>query len=444
MPLVDELPPRLRAPLRQAATLAATSLWIAPAVSAVVALTLAMLLLVWNPSMTWLPGRLDDPIAARAGLSAVVTATVAAVSLVGTGTIVALQLATGQYSPRLLRDVLTDGTIRWSLGGLVGVVVYSLVVLTQTVEGRPSEAAVALGLLGGVAAVGLLVLFVSEVTNRIRLETIIEDVTAAALASVESTYPRDAEAVDVEVPDHATTLHAPRSGYVQSVELEALAKAAASHGVHLRIRLPVGEYLVRDTAVAWAWAADDGGGEEVGEGTHDDLVDAVDRALALGVDRTLSGDPAYGLRHLVDIGLRGVSPSVNDPTTTVQCIHNATRVLIRLAQRPLHDGQATRDGCRAVLPRPDLGDHLGLAQSQLLQYGGHDPRVVEALAQQLRDLAEATPADPALLRTHLQRLRADAEGRDHRPHDRELVESAFARVDEALEGTADDEDPSTG
>lgn len=444
MTLLDDVPPRLRAPLRQVTSLAATSLWIAPAIATVVAIALAVVLLVWDPTTAWLPLQLEEAaVSARAGLSAVITATVAAVSLVGTGTIVALQLATGQYSPRLLRGVLKDPGIRWSLAGLVGVVVYAILVLTQTSDVDPPAAAIGVGLLSGVVAVGLLVLFVHEVSDRMRLESILKDVTDQAMAAVGATYPDDAEATDTSVPDGATCLPATRSGYLQSVSWDVIARAAADHGVHVRLRLPVGEFLVRGTTAAWTWSTDDVH-HTVPDGAVAALVDAVDRALALGIDRTIRSDPAYGLRHLVDIGLRGVSPSVNDPTTTIQCIANATPVLVLLAQRPLHAGVTTRDGSRVVLPRPDLADHLTLAQSQLLQYGGHDVRVVEALAQQLRDLAEATPADHAVLREHLQRLRADAEDRDHRPHDRDLLESALAHVDEVLSGTADDQEPSAG
>lgn len=443
MPFEEDAPPRLRGPLRQAASWVATSLWIAPTAAAVVALLLATWLLEADPSVAWLPMDLDDAAAAQAGLTSIVTATVTAVSLVATGTIVALQLAAGQYSPRLLREVLDDPRVRGALAGLVGVVVYALVVVVQTTEDDPAPAAVALGVALGIVAIGLLVLFVHRITGRIRLETILEEVTDTALQAIAATYPRDGVSSDVEVPDHARPLHARRSGYVQTVSLDALADVAASHGVHLRLRLPVGEYLVRGTTAAWAWAGEGADGDA--DGTAEALEEAVDHALALGVDRTMEGDPAYGLRHLVDIALRAISPAVNDPTTAVQCVHNGTRILVELAERPLVDGRAERDGCTASLPRPDLADHLALAQAQVLQYGGGDARVVEALAQQLRDLAEATDADRDVLRACLDELQVDTGQRDLRPRDRALVDDALRRVEDALSGVVDDdEDVSAG
>ena len=455
--LVDDLPPRLRAPLKQVVSVTATSLWVAPLVTAVLAAALALALIRFDPGRGTIPLVLADAEAARAAMTSIIGATIAATSLVITGTIIALQLATGQYSPRLLRGVLTDRGIRWSFGALVGVVVYMLVLLSQTGGERLPRAGAAIALLLGVGVVALLVYFTNHIIKRLRLETIVGDVTSRTLACIEATHPRDHhELDDGHVPDDAVSVAAQRSGYVQAASLDALVDAAARHAVNLRLRPRVGDFLVAGTTAAWAWAVDgaedhrsdapDGRHRPTGEDAQD-LARRVNRALALGVDRTLDGDPAYGLRHLVDIGLRGVSTGVNDPTTAVQTIHHATRVLVALASRPLTHGVASRDGCRAVLPKPDLAAHFELAQSQLLQYGGGDARVVEALAAQLRDVQEGgtRPERTALVRHHLQRLRVDVERRDHHPDDRELLATALDRVERLLDhDTPDDEDSSAG
>lgn len=455
--VIEQLPSRLRAPLRRLGALTATSLWVAPLVASLVAASVALLLARFDPGGAAVPIALVEVEAARAAIAAILGATIAATSLVVTGTIVALQLATGQYSPRLLRGVLTDRGIRWSLGGLVGTVVYLLVLLSRTGGEQLPRTGMAVALLLGVGVIALLVYFVHHIIQRLRLETIIGDVTKRTLAAVEATHPLDGhgELEDAEVPDAAVSVIALRSGYVQTASLQGLAKAAASHGVNLRLRPRVGDFLVGGTTAAWAWPAqetDDQHGEDgATHGPHGEdaehLAKRVDRSLTLGVDRTLEGDPAYGLRHLVDIGLRAVSPGINDPTTAVQTIHHATRILVALASRRVHHGVADRDGCRAVLPRPDLAAYLELAQAQLLQYGGGDPRVVEALAAQLRDVQEGgTRAQrTALVRRHLERLQTDVQRRDHHPDDLDLLQTALDRVERRLTDDApDDEESSAG
>lgn len=446
--LIDDLPPRLRAPIRQALSITETSLWVAPAIVGVGALALAIALVRYDPGSDYLPLVLADADAGRAALTSIVSATIAATSLVITGTIVALQLATGQYSPRLLRGVLTDGGIRWSLAALVGSVVYMLVVLSQTGGEIIPRSAVAIGLGLGVTVIGLLVFFTHHLVQRLRLETIIGDVTNRTLRAIDETHPPDhAELDDGRVPDGAVSVPARRSGYIQAASLAALAGAAAEHGVHLRVRLRVGDFLVDGTTAAWVWRQDGDADPGLGTEALEDLGAQVDNALALGVDRTLDGDPAYGLRHLVDIGLRAVSPGINDPTTAVQAIHHATRLLVQLASRPVTHGVDERDGHRAVLPKPDLAAHLELAQSQLLQYGGGDPRVVEALAAQLRDVVEAGTRHERLdlVRRYLDRLRTDLERRDHHPDDVEVIDTALTRVETVLTSRSpDDEDETAG
>lgn len=441
--LLDHLPPRLRAPVRRVLTTIATSLWFAPLLAGTIAAVTALGLVTLDPFADAIPLKLEDQEAMRSALTSIISATIAATSLAVTGTIIALQLATGQYSPRLLRDVLTDGGVRWTLATYVGTVVYLLMVVGNTTENRLPKAAVAVGFLLGVVVIALLVFFVHHIVQRLRLETIIGDVTRRTLRTIEETHPADAEPDEApEVPDDATGVPARRSGYVQAATVEALAIAAAHAGMHVRARLRVGDYLTRGTTAVWAWCDD---GHDLPD--VDELADAVDDSFVLGDDRTLDGDPAYGVRHLVDIGCRAVSPGINDPTTAVQCIHHATTVLVSLASRPLQHEVRWHDGHVAVLPKPDLAAILELAQAQLLQYGGGDPRVVDALATQLRDVVEAgtVPERRDLVRERLACLREDVERRDHSDASLALIERSLERVATLLDtDEADDEEGPAG
>ena len=89
-----------------------------------------------------------------------------------------------------------------------------------------------------------------------------------------------------------------------------------------------------------------------------------DRALAgcvrLGKDRTMEQDVAFGLRQLVDVAERALSPGINDPTTAVQALDELHDLLRRLASRPLPDGvhHDTDDRVRLLTPAPQFGAFL--------------------------------------------------------------------------------------
>jgi uncharacterized membrane protein len=449
---VEQLLARLRAPLARLRTIANGSLWLGPAFAVVVAVAAAALLLELGEgrqrTLLGLDLFVETPGAAREALGSIVSATIAATSLVFTGTVVALQLATGQYSPRLLRDVLTDRGIQVVLSGLAGTVVYALVVLRQVPdEGVVPSWATLVAFLLGLGVVGILVYFLQHLIQLLRLETVVGRVTGETLAVLEHVHPPDADdPSDPDVPDGAVAIPARRSGHVQAIGLQALADAATAADVHLRVREGVGAFVVAGTTAAWAWPTDADAPQEPDEDAVRRLTDRVDEALALGVDRTITADVSYGMRHLVDIALRGVSPGVNDPTTAVQCIHQLTRVLVALSSRPLHQRVARSGDSVVVVPQPDLPAYLDLAQAQVLHYGGGDARVIEALAGQLRDVVEAGTGHGRVsaVRARLDLLREDAARRDHTSGDARTVDAALERVEAVLQGRTDEDEGSAG
>ena len=68
----------------------------------------------------------------------------------------------------------------------------------------------------------------------------------------------------------------------------------------------------------------------------------IGEASIIGVTRTMQQDIDFGLRQLNDIGLRALSPAVNDPTTAIEVILRVSSVLRPLLLADLPD-QAVRD-----------------------------------------------------------------------------------------------------
>src|SRR5262249_50601389 len=119
-----------------------------------------------------------------------------------------------------------------------------------------------------------------------------------------------------EVPVGAAAIASPRSGYVQSVHSGQLLAEAAGHGVCLRLRPRVGEHVVAGRTRAWIWAAS----------PHDPAPDpqaflpVLRDGVRIGFERTLEQDAALGIRQLVDVACKALSPAVNDPYTAVQAV----------------------------------------------------------------------------------------------------------------------------
>jgi uncharacterized membrane protein len=194
-------------------------------------------------------------------------------------------------------------------------------------------------------------------------------------------------------PEWAVPLLAPMSGYVQSAHPEQLFPLASQHSVHVRLQVWVGDHIVSGTVLAWVWTA------APDEPAPDPVLfqDALARAVQIGFERTQQQDIALGIRQLVDMACKALSPAANDPYTAVQAIDHLAVIFCALAARPLGDTVAADPTRRAavVVPGRRFGDYLGMMCGLIRRYGCAEPTVSLALLRLLRDCTAVLSDDPA-------------------------------------------------
>jgi uncharacterized membrane protein len=413
------------------------SLWVLPTAVVLVSFGVASLLVALEP---YVPDPLDritfggTPEGARAVLSELAGATFTVTGVMFSLTIVALQMASSQFSPRLLRTFLRDRRTQGVLAGMLGSGVFDVAVL-RTVrsggegqgEGFVPQLAVSASLLYGLVAVGMLVFFLHHLTSHMRVDVIMRDIRRDTVAQLRK-LPADRRDLPdqqaVEPPPAAVPLLAKVEGYLQTVDVAVLGRAAEEQHAVIRLRPTMGAWVSRGTTLAWAWSVDGDVAPDRGA-----LANAMHRSLHLGPDRTESDDLAFGLRQLVDIAVRALSPGVNDPTTAVQALDQLSAILTAAAHHPLGADQATdaEGRLRASIPRPGFADHLELAVDQIRRYATGEPAVLLAIVELLTDLAEqvADSADrAAAVRVQLARTEAAADVADP---------AVRRRLDEAIE-----------
>jgi uncharacterized membrane protein len=166
----------------------------------------------------------------------------------------------------------------------------------------------------------------------------------------------------------------------------------------IEVRFGIGGYVPTGADLfAVRGAANDVDGVELGKG------------VILAEERTITQDPAFALRAIVDIALRALSPAVNDPTTAVQALDGIDALLMELAARDLERGRITgEDGAlRVVYPNMVWEDLLDLSLTEIRHYGAETPQIARRLRALLLGLAEQAPAARRRgLDDHLARLDA--------------------------------------
>lgn len=364
--------------------------WVLPLVFALAAALLGLGLTVLDD---WLDTSLELPLlfaggpeGARSLLSAIITSMISFTGLVFSITVVVLQLTSSQFSPRVLRTFLRDWFNQVALGVFVATFVYSLVVL-RAVRGTAEtdtfvpqvSVTVAFGFV--LASVAVFIFYIDHIAQSIRAATIVTQIGEDTRAVIGRTHPSDTRGLPGVAPPAGagTRVTSEAPGVVQQVDGQGLLELAEEHGVTIRVLRAVGEFVPEGADLF----------DVLGTAPPD--AAALRAQVLLGKERVLDDDPGFGLRQLVDIAERALSPGINDPTTAVQVIDQLHDLLRRLAARPLPGWQTFGEDDRVAVhvPRATFEDHLHLAVDEIARWGADSPRVQRRLRVMLVDVHEA-------------------------------------------------------
>lgn len=398
------------------------------------------------------------PGAARTVLDAIASSLITVTALTFSLTVVTLQLASSQFSPRLLRTFLRDRFVHATLALFLATFTYALTVLRTVRTGDDGvmpfvpQLSVTVAFLLTLASVLALVLFLAHLATEIRVETMLKNVHRDASdvvrrvlgppgdrADRKADRDRDGDIASARPPAHAWPVPAGASGFLVRIDEQALLSAAVqADAVVLLDRYP-GNVVVAGTPIAAVWPRRPASSPSDSDGeTTRRLAERVAAGVSTGPERTSEQDIGFGLRQLVDVTSKALSPGINDPTTAVHALGHCAVLLCELAgydlgPRLLHDEQHR---VRVVLRRPVFAELLELAIAQPRRYGAADPVVLARLFTLLREVAWSVgqPEQRAAVTEQLVRLRATADGQDFDEWERQRLAGMAEQVEQALAG----------
>lgn len=334
------------------------------------------------------------PEAARSLLETIASSMITVTSLTFSLTVVTLQLASSQFSPRLLRTFTRDRIVHNTLALFVATFAYGLTVLrsirveTSSGSGFVPELAVTFAFVLALASVVGLVFFLAHLARQIRVETMLHDVHRETHGTLERIFPTDREPIDATVIPHtaATPLPVHSSGFLLNVDRRSALSAAVAADAVVVVDATPGTSLVRGVPFARAWAAN---GSSLAESRLEELEEGLNDAVSLGFERTSAQDASFGLQQLLDVANKALSPGVNDPTTAVHALGHVSTVLCAVGARTT-GSEALRDDhgrTRIILTYPTFAQLLDLVMDQVVTYAFSDSRTAERTLAMLREIA---------------------------------------------------------
>lgn len=290
---------------------------------------LPALIMVGGLVLAWLAGAADDALgpdvdlpfvlrmdtnAATWLLSTVAGAMITTVGVVFSLTVVSLQLASSQFSPRVMRSFIRDRLSQIVIGLLVATFVFCVLTLPD-VSGETTAPAPRISLTVAVAltlvTVIAIIVHLDHLARHLQVGEVVRKIAAegeAVLRANQRISPRLSPVEDVNSmrpPPDAMRIDCPIGGWVAQVDAERLL-AAIPPGTTVRLETRVGVYIHAGEPLFMVWPP-------VSDKVRDQLVGSVD----VENSRTMQQDVDFALRQLVDIGLRALSSAINDPSTAV-------------------------------------------------------------------------------------------------------------------------------
>jgi uncharacterized membrane protein len=371
--------------LRKLSVSVGSSLWFVPVVCVLAGVAISIGTIALDRAFDYqaIPQELvGRPTSATAILTTIAASMVSLAALVLTITMVVVQLAMGQFSPRIVQRILRDKPSQVAIGLFVATFVHAVLTSREVVDrgdgtGQVPGIAVATSYVLVLSSIAVLVIYVHHIGQALRVSALIELVGKDARKLIDRRYPDNGQPLPVD-PDAPRVVAARESGVVTMIGAQALVREAQRADCVLELVPALGAFVPANGTLF------------IVHGDPDELDEnELFSALSLKLERTLDEDLAYGMRLLVDIAERSLSDSpFQDPTTAVQAIDRLHDILRQLARRPLPDGRVHDDDgeIRLLVKTMSWEDYVHLAFVEIRLVGAASPQVSRRMVAALTDL----------------------------------------------------------
>ena len=375
---------------------------------------------------------------AQSLLSTIASSSLALAGTAFSSIMVTMTLATQQFGPRLLRNFMKDRSSQFCLGWLMGTFVYSLFIIRgprsrQDGDFVPQLSTI-VAMAMAIASLFFFIHFIQHVLTTIQEENVISDAYKGLESTINNIFPEmdagEEERIPAPPEDEGWPVEAGKSGYIQAIDSEGLLRIARQNDVVLWIVCRPGWFITaRRTAVRVIQ------GGEASLDADKKFINAIQKCIYVGSNRTSEQDFEYGIRQLVEVCLRALSPGVNDPFTAMDCLDYLGAGLEAVFARPL-PGPVLRDSDENIRVLKSVTEYNGLlcaAVDQIRQASRTDCAVSCHLLGMLKNLAKTSNRrdQQQVVLDQATMIKHDTVPAMFNDHDREAINSRYQQVFDA-------------
>jgi uncharacterized membrane protein len=378
---------------------ARSSLWIVPFIALLVEQLVLRAALAIDARIDWIPSWPLSLSGTQIALQTIITLTLSFIVFTFGSMLVAIQVASGQLTPRIIATtLLRDNVIRFTVGLFIFTLLFAIGAVAR-IDPPPPRLVIWITAVLCFSSIAAFLFLIDYAARLLRPVSIVGRVAEEGLAVIESVYPKPIEGPDALArqrpqlgsPDRVL-LHQGTSAIVLAVDLKSLVLEAQRVDGVIAFVPRVGDFVAVGEPLFLLY----GGAAAIGATAERTLRGSV----AFGPERTIEQDSTFAFRVIVDIAIKALSKAINDPTTAVLAIDQLHRLLRNVGKRHLHDEQIS-DGSgrlRVLFPTPNWEDFVQLACREIRFYGAENFQIARRLRAMIDNLVKTLPESrrPAL------------------------------------------------
>jgi len=354
--------------------------------------------------------------------------------------LVVLALASSQYTSRILRNFMRSRITQVVLGIFAGIFTYCLIVLRTIRDGVDAfvpNLAVFFGFVMALGGVGALMFFIHHIASSIQASSIIASVAQETIAAIDRLFPEKLGQEPDKDDDDQTLLSlaglnwrgvpSRESGYIQGVDNAGLLRLAKDKKTIVRMEYGIGDFVVQNTTLVSL---------SLEEEPDQETITALQETFNISPYRSVEQDADFGIRQIVDVALKALSPGINDTTTAVTCVDYLSTILARLAPRQIPSSHRYEEGeLRVIAKEAGFESLLAEAFDQIRSNANGDLAIMLRMLGALQIIAGLTarPERRQALRDQVQWIAELAERTLESAHDCARIDARLASVREAFE-----------
>lgn len=242
-----------------------------------------------------------------------------------------LSQAAAQMSNRILGQLISNRFQQVVLGFYIGTIVYALFLLSTIRDNNTGiyVPAISTYLLIALTVVDifLFIYFLHYITQSVKFETIIHRIHDATKDSLKKACKMEIRPAENPMPENGKIINAGKSGLYHGFSPDNLLDLSQNENAMIFVLLPVGSYVMEDTPLLAVTC---------NKRLSPDFEKNLSLAINIGRGQEVSTSFYYGFRQLMEIGVKALSPGINDPGTAILSLQAIGDLLAyRLTHFPL-------------------------------------------------------------------------------------------------------------